>query len=290
MNKLYIPVFLFFILSFLGCASKYKTNKVKNQFRVASYNIRYDAEADVKSGNGWELRKEPLAKLIQTYKFDIVGTQEGDAKQLAALGKLLPEFEYIGYPYGGKSGEIHNCATYYKKDLFVVLDSGVFWLSETPDEPSIGWDATDRRICHWTKFKERKSGKEFYFFNAHFYWQFKIAKEKSGPLMVQMIQKIAGDSPVICVGDFNSRAETPQLQSMKKVFSDAYEVTQTPVEGPEGTAFPGGVFEGKPGARIDYILVSNHFTVSDYMTLDDTYNNGHYPSDHLPITSLITLK
>src|SRR5690606_18946567 len=113
----------------------------KTQFRAATYNIRYDADADEQSGNGWNLRKGAVSDVIRNHRFDVVGTQEGDANQLAELKALLSGFDYIGHPYGG-NGDLHNCATFYRTALFEVLDSGVFWFSETPDEPSIGWDAT----------------------------------------------------------------------------------------------------------------------------------------------------
>lgn len=273
--------FIYFILLGLAIAN------AQQGFRVASYNIRYAAAADEQSGNGWEVRKQPLATLITRHGFDIVGTQEGNVQQLAGLNNLLSGYAYLGSPYGG-SGDLHNCATFYKTALFDVLDSGVFWLSETPDTPSIGWDASDRRICHWTKFREKKTGKEFFFFNVHFYWRKQLARAQSGPLLVRKIRDIAGDHPVICTGDFNSTAETTQIEAVKALLSDAYDVTKTPRKGVEGTGFPGGVFQGKPGGRIDYIFISDHFNVEDYRVISDVYNDDRYPSDHLPVTSLLT--
>lgn len=258
-----------------------------SQFRVASYNIRYRADADEASGNGWDLRKGPLAKLIVSHEFDLVGTQEGYDSQLEDLKSLMPGFSYVGHRYGGDKVK-HNCAIFYKTSLFEVLDSGVFWLSETPDVPSIGWDANDQRICQWIKFKVKKTGKSFYFFNAHFYWRLKIAKEESGPLMARKIKEIAGDAPLICTGDFNSTVETPQIIAIKKVLSDAYDITKKPREGVENTNMSGGVFQGQPVNRIDYIFLSRHFTVEDYKVISDMYNDNRYPSDHLPVTSLLT--
>ncbi|MDR1102201.1 MAG: endonuclease/exonuclease/phosphatase family protein [Tannerella sp.] len=260
------------------------------RFRVAQYNIRYAAHADETTGNGWDIRKVPLSQLIAGHDFDIAGTQEGNPRQLADLETLLPEYACTAAPYGGSSGTTHNCATFYRKDRFDVLTSGTFWFSETPDVPSIGWDATDRRICHWTKFREKTSGREFYFFNAHFYWRDTTARQNSGPLMVQKITEIAGDAPAISMGDFNSLPSASQILAIRTLMSDAYDITQTPRTGPEGTGFPGGVFQGTPGSRIDYIFVSRHFSVLDYAVLTDTYSDGRYPSDHLPVTCTVSIK
>ncbi len=254
--------------------------------RVASYNIRYAAEADVKTGNGWDVRKKPLADLIIKHEFDIIGTQEGDSAQLKDLEVLLPSFKYIGYPYGG-NGDLHNVAIVYKPEKFVLLESDVFWLSETPSVPSIGWDASDRRVCQWAKFKEKNTGKIFYFFNAHFYWRNHLAKQESGPLVASKIKEIAGDFPTVLVGDFNSTPETSQIQAIGDVLSDSYSVSESPRQGVEGTGFPGGIFHGKPIGRIDYVFVRPGIRVLDYHVISDVYNSDHYPSDHLPVSCLV---
>src|SRR5690606_18485476 len=139
----------------------------------------------------------------------------------------------VAYPYGGPQSQNHTAAILYKKAQFEVLDQGVFWLSETPHAPSIGWDATDTRICSWAKLQDRATGQAFYFFSAHFYYRYVTARQHSGPLMVRMINEIAqGGLPVICTGDLNSDPETPQIQAIKAVFNDAFETSLTPPLGP----------------------------------------------------------
>lgn len=279
---LLVLVFSSFSVSSVSRESKAKKTRIK----VSAYNIRYNANADVKGGNGWDIRKKPVAELIEKHGFEIVGTQEGAKQQMSDLRTLLPAFEQVSYPYGGK-GDLHTAAILYKKDRFEVLDQGVFWLSETPDEPSMGWDATDRRICSWAKFKEKKSGKTFYFFNVHFYWRLEVAKRESGPLMVRKIKEIAGDAPAVCVGDFNSTSETSQILAMKASMQDAYDATETTRKGIEDTNLGGGNFLGPAKGRIDYIFVSKNVRVKDYEVYSDRYNGDRYPSDHLPLASTI---
>src|SRR5690625_5940555 len=132
--------------------------------KVGSYNLRYDPVADFETGNSWNSRKYPLSEIIRKHDFDIIGTQEGDFKQMADLISLLPGFDYFGYPYGGKNGLIHTASIVFKKSKLKIIDQGVFWYSETPDVKSIGWDATDQRICTWAKFEIIDSGLQFYFF------------------------------------------------------------------------------------------------------------------------------
>ncbi len=276
---------------FLFASEKMSVSDAGVQVKVASYNIRYAAAADETTGNGWDIRKAPLAELIQNHSFDIVGTQEGNFNQMADLMTLLPEYDYVGYPYAGKTSKNHTASIVYKKADFEVLDHGVFWYSETPDVESIGWDATDTRICTWAKMKHKSSGQQFYFFTSHFYWRYATAKRNSGALMVRKIREIAKDNlPIISTGDLNSNPKTPQIADVLTFLGDAYKLTENPRSGPDATGFPGGVFEGTPGSRIDYVLVNDRVHVQSYAVLTDSYNNGRYPSDHLPVVCDLLLK
>lgn len=255
-------------------------------FTAATYNIRYDAPADKETGNSWETRKEALTNLIKKHKFDIFGTQEGMFRQMIEMRNLLPEFDYVSYPYGGKNDH-HQGGVFYLRSLFQPLDAGVFWLSETPNIPSIGWDATDRRICNWVKFKHLPTGKEFFFFNVHFYWRNQIAKNKSGEVIANKISEIADDLPVICVGDFNSTEDTPQIKTIKGLLSDGFYVSKNGRKGVVNTNLGGGNFQTPPIDRIDYIFVSKNSQVRDYTVYSDQYADKRYPSDHLPVSCKI---
>lgn len=253
------------------------------KIQVASYNIRYASPDDVTTGNGWHKRKKPLVDLIHRHHFDIVGTQEGDKSQISEMSQLMPDFSSISHSYGGKDHLLHTGTIFYKKDKFTLIDSGVFWLSETPDKESIGWDASDSRICQWVKFQERSTFRTFYFFNTHFYWRKHLAKEQSGPLLCERIEMIAGDEPIILTGDFNSLDSSPQIRAISKKLKDAYRHCRSNPQGPVATGFPGGVFQGVPNNRIDYLFVSKGLDILRYQVYDDQYEN-RFPSDHLPVS------
>lgn len=270
------------MLALVGCNSSTK-------LRVASFNIRYDASADAEKGDAWRDRKASVAKVILSHDFDIVGTQEGNQKQLDELQQFLSNYAYICHPYGGANGDAHNCATFYKHDKYEVLDQGTFWYSETPEVKSIGWDASDLRICQWGKFLDKATGKEFFLFNSHFYWRKKTAKLHSGKVLIDKVRQIAGDTPVICTGDFNSREDTPQVKDILSLLHDAYRITETAPAGSVETDLGGGNFEGPAKARIDYIFVSEGICVHDYTVIEDKRDNGHYPSDHLPVVCNVTI-
>lgn len=261
------------------------------KLKVASYNIRYASKDDITTGNGWNTRKESVARLIRKHAFDIIGTQEGDPQQMKELMALLPDYDYISHPYGGTSGALHTASIIYKKKEFSIVDQGVFWFSETPNVESIGWDATDTRICKWARIKHRSTGQQFYFFTSHLYWRYETARRNSGAVLVAEIKKIIRDSlHVISTGDFNSTPDSPQVLDMLTEFKDAFQFTQTAPQGSVNTALPGGVFEGTPHSRIDYVMVSQRVQVLSYKVISDRDKKGNFPSDHLPVVCELLLE
>ncbi|GAB3985706.1 endonuclease/exonuclease/phosphatase family protein [Spirosoma daeguense] len=253
---------------------------------VASYNLRYKNKND--GPNNWENRKEDVKSLIRFHEFELFGTQEALREQLNDVAELQG-FAFIGAGRddGKEAGE--HSAIFYKKDRFKVLQSGNFWLSETPDKPGKGWDATCcNRICSWAKFNDTKTKKDFYFFSVHFDHQGVEARRQSGKLMVAKIKEIAKNAPVILAGDFNSTPETEQIQTIKTLLSDTHDVTATPPYGPEGT-FNSFKFDAPMDKRIDYIFVSKPFDVLKYGVLTDA-KEQRYPSDHQPVMVKVVLK
>ena len=270
-------------LAFVGCGEK------PIQMRAATFNVRFDSEADANDGNSWAERKGSVADVILQHDFDIVGTQEANKDQMPELAELLPGYDYIYHSYGIREG-FHNCATYYKRDKYELLDQGTFWYSPTPEVESIGWDANDHRLCHWGKFRDKATDREFFFFNSHLYWRLEEARSKSGGVLIEQVRKIAGDVPVIAVGDYNSREESPQVQDILTLLNDSYRISESAPAGPVETDLGGGNFIGPAKARIDFIFVSEGVRVKDYTVIDDKRENGHYPSDHLPIVCSLAIE
>ena len=275
--------YLIIILAFFSFISACSEKESNSEIRVASYNLRMDTPRD--SLNAWPHRKENVKALIQYHDFDIIGTQEGFKHQLDGLLEM-PGYAYFGAGRddGKEAGE--HSAIVYKTARFEILDSGDFWLRETPEEPGLGWDATCcNRICSWAKFLDNDTKNEFYVFNVHFDHQGVVARRESGKLMVEKIKEIAKDAPVICTGDFNSTPDTEQIKSMSTFLNDAYSITKLPPYGPVGT-FNSFNFNAPFKNRIDYVFVSDHFEVSKYAALTDA-KDQRYPSDHLPVVATV---
>lgn len=253
---------------------------------VATYNLRYNNPGD--GANAWPARKEMVKALIRYHEFDIFGTQEGLADQIADLAQM-EEFDHVGVGRDdGKSAGEHS-AIYFRRSRFALLGKGDFWLSETPDRPSFGWDATCcHRLASWARLRDRASGRSLFVFSVHFDHQGEQARRASADLVLRKIAEIAHGEPAICVGDFNSTPETVQMQTMAKAMRDAFRVSAAPPYGPVGT-FNDFHLDAAMTERIDYIFVDRHFDVQKYAVLSDSLDR-RYPSDHHPVVARIVFK
>ena len=255
---------------------------------VGTYNIRYDSPGD--SGNLWVDRGPVVANLIRFYDFDILGTQEGLKNQLDDIENSLEYYARYGSGRDDGKDKGEHSAIFYKKEKFTLLDSGDFWLSETPDKPSLGWDATCcNRICSWVYLEIKSSHKKFYFFNAHFDHQGVIARKESSKLVIRKINEIAGGAPVIFAGDLNGSRETEWYHTIasSQTLTDTYSSTNHPYA--NNGSFNG--FGRNLGTKdiIDHIFSTQHFETHRWGVLTDTYD-GKFPSDHFPILAEVSLK
>jgi len=266
----------------------FSTMVVKGQqIIVGTFNIRFDNPLD--SGNLWVDRAPVVSNLIRFHRFDILGVQEALKNQIMDIRAALPEYEVYGKGRDdGKDGGEHS-AILYKKDRFKLIKSGDFWLSETPDKPGKGWDATCcNRICSWIYLQDLKTGKQFYTFNVHYDHQGKIARRESSKLILKKISEIAGTSPVILTGDFNGGRDSEWYQYLATSghLADVYTKVKFPYA---NNSSANGFRTPKGQTVIDHIFMTDQFTATRWGILTDTYY-GKFPSDHFPVLAELELK
>ncbi len=248
-------------------------------FRVMSYNI-LRAATDME--NDWGERKAILVEDIKATDPDLFGVQEAEFHQMEYLIENLPDYEYIGAGRddGERGGEF--CAVFYKKDEFDLLDSGTFWLSQTPDEPGRkGWDAACNRVVSWGKFQVKGSGKTFVYANTHFDHMGPVARIESAKMVVSFQKKVASDLPFFISGDFNATDDTNVYQTIVKTLKDARKTVENATGG--DWTFPSDVEEGKTGVVIDYIFTNDQVKVKSFRIHSDPSASGIHSSDHYSI-------
>lgn len=261
------------------------------QLTMATYNMRNDNNTeDAKNGNGWKQRYPVIASMVRFHGFEIFGTQECLYHQLKDLQTLLRGYQYVGIGRddGKQAGEYS--AIFYEAARFKVLDKGNFWLSETPDKPSLGWDATCcNRICTWAYFEDKQSGKKFYVFNTHYDYQKDLARNESSKLILRKIKAIAGGKPVVFMGDLNGGNDSEWYKRLAEstLLKDTYREAKDPFVN-NGTFNSFGKNLDSDDI-IDHIFVTQDFSVKKWGILSDSYH-GKYPSDHFPVMAVIALK
>jgi len=266
-----LSVFILFTIS---------SNIYSQPHSIISYNIRYDNNWDIE--NSWKIRRNKISQILVQYSPSIIGIQEGLLNQVQYIDSSLIDYDYVGVGRddGKKKGEF--CAIYFDTTRYVLLKNSTFWLSETPDTISVGWDAALERICTYGLFKDRITKEEFLVFNTHFDHIGVVAREKSSELILKRINKINRQTlPVILMGDFNSIPNSSPVKEIKTELSDALQISLEKLQGPRGTF--NGFNEDLPiEKRIDYIF-TNDLKVLSYTHINDRLNNNRHISDHLPV-------
>ncbi|MDR2953699.1 MAG: endonuclease/exonuclease/phosphatase family protein [Prevotella sp.] len=266
-------------------------DKKITELNVLSFNIRMDTPVD--SMNSWQYRKDVAAQIIKDQNADIVGTQEVLIHQLNDLKSRLPEYNAIGVGRfdGKEKGEF--CAILYKKDRFEEMESGNFWLSETPEVPGVkGWDAACERVATWAILKDKETKEEFFFVNTHLDHVGKVARVEGVKLLLERAKTYGKGLPAILTGDFNATPDTDVIkhvvdQSNPDHLIHTKEVAET-IKTDGGTFHNYGKVPLEKRSLIDYIFVSPGIKVKQYDVLPEKLNDI-YISDHSIVSSLVQL-
>ena len=264
---------LLFLLSFMSVFPIFE-----NTLEVVSYNIRYDNSQDGK--NQWDIRKETLASYLLKSSPDIIGMQEVLNNQLADLSNFLKEYKYVGV--GREDGKTKGeySPIFYRKSTLKVLMSSTFWLSETPQKISVGWDAALERICTYALFIDRKSKKQFWVFNTHFDHLGEIARSESVNLILERISILNfNDYPILVTGDLNLTPETLPIKKFQSNLNDV--LSDLNLNDPKYGTFNGFDITKNANRRIDYIFQKGFRVLSaEHMwikTPKDLWASDHHP-------------
>ena len=245
-----------------------------------SYNIRYGEALD--GTNSWRFRAGASAMMLDDQRPDVVGLQEALYSQVEYLGMALDKYYKIvgvGREDGKKGGEIE--AIMYNKQTMKLVKWGTFWLSETPDVPSRGWDAAYIRCATWAILKDKGNGKKFFIVNTHVDHIGSQAKKNSVKLIVDKIAELNKDNlPVIVTGDFNMEISNESFGPLKEGFQNA---RSSAVVTDDHYSFNGW---GKSHDTIDYIWYRD-FSCTRFETVTKPYADRTFISDHFPIKAVL---
>lgn len=263
--------------------------------RVMSFNLRVRNAFDL--FNGWAFRRALVLETIDNFQPDILGTQEGRMSQIDELQPDLENYAFVGVGRddGDDGGE--TTGIFYRADRFEEVDSGHFWLSDTPDEvASRSWGNLFNRMATWVRLRDTQHAdrQELVVFNTHFDAFSAGARRESAKLLRRRIEQVAGDAPVITTGDFNAGEGSRPYELLidgpsgdGPMLTDAYRAVHPERTDEEGTIH--GFRGGLGGDRIDWILTCDRLEPVA-AAIDRTRDGRRYPSDHFPVAAVVVYR
>ena len=257
--------------------------KATTELKVMSYNIRTGTAKD--GTNSWNFRYASTGIMLDEVKPDVFGVQEALNNQVMFIDEMCDPYDYVGggRDDGKKKGEYS--AIFWNKKTVKKVKWGMFWLSETPEKPSKGWDAKCRRTATWAVLKHKKSGKEFFFVNTHLDHVGTEARKNALSLLVSKIDQLNTNKlPVVLTGDFNLNHDSPVLSLLDNTFQNTRKIA---AKTDSNRTFNNWGKE-KRDMIIDHIYVSGFSSCKEYRTVTEQFGDRKFVSDHYPIISILT--
>ena len=192
------------------------------ELKVMSYNIRLGSAND--GTNSWAMRYTATGEMLEDQKPDVFGVQEALDYQVRYIEEMCG-YEYVGVGRENGKSEGEHMAIFWNKKTVSMLKWGTFWLSETPEKPSMGWDAACKRTATWALMKDKRTGKKFYFINTHLDHKGAEAQKNGLKLIVDRLSEINPDGyPMVLTGDFNITPDNKALTELDEKMQSARHV------------------------------------------------------------------
>ena len=270
-------LFLAVLIMLPQAAQAKKENEGTEGLKVMSYNIRLGSAND--GTNSWSLRYTATGDMLEDQAPDVFGVQEALDYQVRYINEMCG-YEYVGVgrENGKKEGE--HMAIFWNKKSVSMLKWGTFWLSETPQKPSKGWDAACFRTATWALMKDKKTGRKFYFVNTHLDHEGKEAQKNGLKLIVDRIGEINPEGyPMVLTGDFNMKPDDPNLAELDSKMQSTRKIAAVTDSHDTYNGW------GRGSGIIDYIYVSGFSSCPEYQTVVKRYQDRKFVSDHYPVSA-----
>ncbi len=264
---------------------------INYQYDINSFNIRYENYYEISLNNSWTERKATVMNTIFKYLPDVIGFQELRLNQKLFVEKNLPLYQYIGRPRSPDFTDESN-GILFNKQKFLLMDSGTFWLTETPNKVSKYESVYHYRICTWIKVYSYKFKDVIYFFNTHL---------EDGHLFITFLQEVnllkrikeitKNEGNVFVFGDFNGNDNSVWIQD---VFKEGYKSFSDYFQDFRNTYHNFSGIYNNPKWKVDHLFYQNlgnsnkHFVPLFYDVLTKK-ENGKFPSDHFPLYAQFNL-
>lgn len=248
--------------------------------KAVSFNIRFCDDPD---GNTIAERAPRLKKILMPLDADVIGLQESSERWEPFLNSDYGD-KYEIFLVHRSSKDSEATPIMWKKERFNCIDKGFFWLSDTPDVESRGWDERFNcyRICLWCVLEEKKTGERFFFMNTHYGFGDKGQSDSSD--LIASRRNALTTLPTVITGDFNMTPDMAGYKVMTRHFDDVNALTAKNM----GTTYHGYDPVKINDQHIDYCFISKEVTPLSYSHIEDMVD-GKYPTDHFGLLIELTL-
>lgn len=267
--------------------------------KVMSYNVRYGAADDGR--NSWDKRKEATPAMLEDVRPDIFGVQEALDFQIEYITSSCPRYKSVGVGREDGVSKGEHMSIFYNTETIELLKWGTYWLSETPDVPSKGWDAACMRTATWSLLREKATGRQFFYVNTHLDHRGTEARRQGLALLYRRISEMnPRNLPMILTGDFNILPDNPGLEDIDRLMKSA---RSSCLEGDSFGSFNGwgknGKFKDAPTLEgkdldyllpIDYIYYSGFDECTEFRVITKSYAGKPFISDHYPVCAYLADK
>lgn len=248
---------------------------------VMSYNVRNSHAND--GDNAWDIRKTATKAMIDSQKPDIIGIQEAYPEQEGYIVAECPAYKAFGVGRNDGAEDGERMSIVYNSEVLSMEQGGTWWLSETPDVPSVGWDAKYPRTATWALMKDKRNGSTFYFVNTHLDHKGANARRNGLLMIVNKIKAMNADVPLILTGDFNVEPGDSCLVDVDSLMISARVAAKVTTDTP---SFNGFNKEGRQ-KTIDYIYYYGFGEAESFSVLDQDFDGKPFISDHYPILAIL---
>ncbi|HAE89013.1 MAG TPA: hypothetical protein DCG79_04015, partial [Clostridiales bacterium] len=230
----------------------------------------------------WWKRAQYYLENVKTVAPDVLGAQEVQAGQYEFLKEHLVGYASVVAYRDERGHRSESCPIFYNEKRFELLDSGTFWLSDTPDKMSKYEESDEYRITTFVKLKDKSTGITIAVYNTHPDWTSVEARIKQLSVTAERAKASDADK-IVVLGDFNSERTLPGGSEGLAPIEEFLKDSKTFAGMQDyGATFNGYDMDPDGPMGLDYIFLPEDTTVLAVGKVDKVYG-GVYPSDHYPI-------
>ena len=260
--------------------------KSEEATRVMSFNVRCKNDGKQTITN----RSKVAVEVINQYAPDSFGVQECTPRWKRILAANIGDrYACVGAARDYYGPFTEYSSIYYLKDKYNLIDSGTFWLSETPEKKwTKSFDSACFRVASWALLEDKETGVRYTHINTHLDHVLESTREAQMTVLIDCVKKVANGSPIVMTGDFNAYEDNSLVYDVACAsFNDAKKVAVNSDTGRTFTSY--GTKEEDGTGAIDFIFADKALEIDTYKIIRNTVQDI-YPSDHYPIVADIIIK